>query len=64
MSEEPKTEYPRVIWTAKDGKCRIMQTAADKCEPEELGLGFDRWNAVNGRFKELADDYCKVLGDT
>ncbi len=63
MSEELRSKYPRIIWTSKDGKHRIVQTAADRCAPEQRGVGFDRWNSVNGCVKELADDYCKVLGD-
>ena len=63
MSEEPASKYPRIIWTAKDGKHRIVQTAVDRYAPEQRGVGFERWNSVNGWIKELADDYCKALGE-
>lgn len=70
MSEEPKGKNPRVIWTAKDGKIRIVQTGADKYTPEKRGpddaMGNESWVSTQWVMwaLELADDYCKVLGDT
>ena len=37
MSEEPQSKYPRVIWTAKDGKHRIVQIEKHKYRPEARG---------------------------
>lgn len=79
MSEEPQSKYPRVIWIAKDGKHRIVQTAAVAASkgkydckgytPEKRGpddaMGNESWQFTGWDMwaLELADDYCKVLGD-
>ena len=50
MSEEPKIEYPRIIWTSRDGKHRVVQMEKTKYMPEERGnddaLGNESWRAA------------------